>query len=173
MKAYGQLRGTLKFSHDTNDSRGVLIGFTENLDFTIESEHKDQEGRYLLLKCIIQGHSLLLIKLNNANQEANQVKVISNLLEMLGKIDIEADSNIIFGGEMNVIFDILLESDGGSPSLETTTLSQSELLLQSYELCDIWRIRNKITKGYTYRQRTPFMQRRLDYILCPVTFKIE
>ena len=66
-----------------------MIGFTENPDFTIESEHKDQEGRYLLLKCIIQGHSLLLINLYNANQEANQVKVISDLLEMLGKIDIE------------------------------------------------------------------------------------
>ena len=60
MKAYeglwsAQFRGTLKFSHGTNDSRGVLIGFTENLDFTIESEHKDQEGRYLLLKCITPG----------------------------------------------------------------------------------------------------------------------
>ena len=37
-------------------------------------------------------------------------------------------------------------------------------MLQSYELCDIWRIRNKNTKRYIYRQRTPFIQRRLDYI---------
>ena len=76
-------------------------------------------------------------------------------------IDIDPDSRIIFGGDMNVrLFGILLESDGGNPSLKTTTLSQ----LESYELCDIWRIRNKNTKRYTYRQRTPFIQRRLDYI---------
>ena len=124
-----------------------------------------------MLKCIIQGHSLLLINLNNANQEANQVKVISDLLEMLRKIDIEPDSKIIFGGEMNVIFDILLESDDGSPSLKTTALSRLEFFLQSYELCDIWRIRNKNTKGYTYRQRTPFMQRRLDYIFMSSDFQ--
>ena len=31
-----QFRGTLKFSHGTNDSVDVLIGFSENLDFTIE-----------------------------------------------------------------------------------------------------------------------------------------
>ena len=141
-----------------------MIGFTENLDFTIESEHRDQEGRYLLLKCTIQGHTLLLINLYNANQESNQVKVISDLLELLGMIDIDPDSKIIFGGDMNVIFDILLESDGGNPSLKTTTLSRLEFLLQSYELCDIWRIRNKNTKRYTYRQGTPFIQRRLDYI---------
>ena len=141
-----------------------MIGFTENLDFTIESEHKDQEGRYLLLKCIVQGHSLLLINLYNANQEANQVKVISDLLEMSGTINIEPDSKIIFGGDMNVIYDISLDSDGGNPSFKSTTLSQLEFLLQSYGLCDIWRIRNKNTKRYTYRQRTPFIQRRLDYI---------
>ena len=159
-----QFRGTLKFLHGTNDSRGVLIGFTENLDFTIESEHRDQELRYLLLKCIIQGHSLLLINLYNANQESNQVKVVSDLLELLGMIDIDPDSKITFGGDMNVIFDILLESDGGNPFLKTNTLSRLEFLLQSYELCDIWRIRNKNTKRYTYRQRTSFIQRRLDYI---------
>ena len=48
--------------------------------------------------------------------------------------------------------------------LKTTTLSRLEFLLQSYKLCDIWRIRNKNTKRYTYRQRTSFIQRRLDYI---------
>ena len=106
-----------------------MIGFTENLDFTIESEHKDQEGRYMFLKCTKQRHPLLLINLYNANQEANQVKVISDLLEMLRKIDIEPDSKIIFGGDMNVIFDILLESDGGNPSLKTTTSSRLGFLL--------------------------------------------
>ena len=65
----------------------------------------------------LQGHSLLLINLYNVNQEANQVKVISDLLEMLGKVDTEPDSKIMFGGDMNVIFDMLLESDGGNPSL--------------------------------------------------------
>ena len=159
-----QFRGGQNFSHGTNDSRGVLTGFTENLDFAIESEHKEKEGRYLLLKCIIQGHSLLLINLYNANQETNQVKVISDLLETLGKIDIEPDSKIIFGEDIIVISDILLESDDGNPSLKTTTLSRLEFLLQSYELCDIWRIRNKNTKRYTYRQRTLFIQRRPDYI---------
>ena len=126
-----QFRGTLKFSHGTSDSRGVLTGFTDNLDFTIESEHRDQEGTYLLLKCTIQGHSLLLINLYNANQESNQVKVISDLLELLGMIDIDPDSKIIFGGDMNVIFDVLLEADGGNPSLKTTTLSRLEFLPQS------------------------------------------
>ena len=117
-----------------------------------------------MLKCIKQGHSVLLINLYHANQESNQVKVISVLLELLGMIDIDPGSKIIFGGDTNVIFDILLESDGGHPSLKTITLRQLELLLQSYELCDIWRIRNKNMKRHTYRQRNHFIQRKLDYI---------
>ena len=117
-----------------------------------------------MLKCIKQGHSVLLINLYNANQESNQVKVISVLLELLGMIDIDPDSKIIFGGDTNIIFDILLESDGGHPSLKTMSLHQLEFLPQSYELCDIWRIRNKNTKRYTYRQRNHFIQRKLDYI---------
>ena len=63
-----------------------------------------------MLKCTIQGHSLLLINLYNANQGSNQIKVISDLLELLGMIDIDPDSKIIFGRDMNVIFDILLGS---------------------------------------------------------------
>ena len=93
-----------------------------------------------------------------------KLKSVSDLLETLGKIDIEPDSKIIFGEDIIVISDILLESDGGNPSLKTTTLSRLEFLPQSYELCDIWRIRNKNTKRYTYRQRTLFIQRRPDYI---------
>ena len=33
------------------------------------------------------------------------------------------------------------------------------------DLCDIYRIRNPETKRFTWRRKTPFKQRRLDYFL--------
>ena len=73
---------------------------------------------------------------------------------------------------MNAIFDMLLESDGGNLSLKPTTLSRLEFLLQSYELCDIWRIRNKIRKGTLADKELLLFKEDLIIFLCPVTFKI-
>ena len=84
-------------------------------------------------------------------------------------IDIDPSSKIIFGEDMNVIFDISLEADGGKLFLKTTILSRLEFLLQSYELCDIWRIRNKNTERY---KQLLLSKEELTIFLCPVTFKI-
>ena len=40
-----------------------------------------------------------------------------------------------------------------------------EELKFSYDLIDIWRIRNIDKRQYTWRQRKPFVQRRLDFWL--------
>ena len=38
-----------------------------------------------------------------------------------------------------------------------------EHLTKKWDLYDIWRMRNPDCKRFTYRQKTPFLQRRLDY----------
>ena len=38
-------------------------------------------------------------------------------------MDTDHDSKIIFGGDMNVTFDILLEADGGNPSQDNYSKS--------------------------------------------------
>ena len=60
-------------SHESNDSRGVLIAFREGLHFTIEKEVRDSKRRILMLKVIIQNSKYLLINLYNANTEQQQV----------------------------------------------------------------------------------------------------
>ena len=41
--------GSIKFSHGTASSKGVLIGFSEGLEFNIMKEFTDQNGRYIVL----------------------------------------------------------------------------------------------------------------------------
>ena len=52
------------------------------------------------------------------------------------------------------------------PFLKKRSVSKLIELLKSYDLVDIWRIRNPKTKRYTFRQNhfSGFLQRRLDYI---------
>ena len=46
-------------------------------------------------------------------------------------------------------------------------------LIESFELCNIWRIRNPTRKRFTFRQKhiLGYMQRRLDYFLSLISYK--
>ena len=37
-------------------------------------------------------------------------------------------------------------------------------LTERHNLCDVWRVRNPTNRRFTFRQKNPFLQRRLDYI---------
>ena len=44
-----QWRGKLCFSHGTSNSTGILMGFREGLDYSVNKEVKDNSGRILIL----------------------------------------------------------------------------------------------------------------------------
>ena len=46
-------------------------------------------------------------------------------------------------------------------------------LIESFELCDIWRIRNPTEKRFAFRQNhiSGYIQRRLDYFLSLISYK--
>ena len=57
VKQWEQLwRGSIKFSHGTTSSKGVLIALSEGLEFNITKEFTDQNGRYIVLQVEIQGN---------------------------------------------------------------------------------------------------------------------
>ena len=158
-----QFDGKMWFSHGANNSRGVLIGISKDLEYVVEKECKDLRGRFIILKCVIQGTSFLLINIYNDNIEADQVKTLEDLKVSMHDIDIEQECKIVSGGDYNLIFDINLDSSGGKPRLKLSSVSKVCSINEDFDLIDIWRIRNPHRKRFTYRQRTPLIQRRLDY----------
>jgi len=50
-----------------------------------------------------------------------------------------------------ILFDTELEASGGNPKLKTKAFQTIQTLMQELDLCDIWRIRNPLTKRYTWR----------------------
>ena len=61
-------------------------------------EHKDNEGRFLIIECSIQDQPFLIINLHNPNIESEQVKVIEDLEKLINSIDSDHDYQIILGG---------------------------------------------------------------------------
>ena len=69
------------------------------------------------------------------------------------------------GGDFNFIQDTVYDSNGGSPTLKMSFITELSQLQNSRDLVDIWRIRNPFTNRFRYQQHNPFIQRRLYYFL--------
>ena len=158
-------KGEVFYSHGKSNSCGVLICFIGSKRLFIRNKLSDNDGRILILDVDIDDENFILINLYNPNTEAEQLKTLSKLTEMLTKSHLSQNNNIICAGDFNLLFNIKLESYGGNPVFKKRSVGKIFELKETYNLTDIWRIRNPKAKQYTFRQKhvSGFLQRRLDY----------
>ena len=124
-----------------------------NLEYKVESEYSDDRGRFVVLKCIIQDSPILLVSIYNANNETEQVSVIESIRSTIDTLDPDHSYNVVLGGDFNFIQDTVLDSDGGKPSLKTSSIAASVQVQNARDLVDIWRSRNPHVKRFTFRQK--------------------
>ena len=72
---------------------------------------------------------------------------------------------LLWGGDWNFILDKDLDAYGGNPRLKLNSIAEHTKLKCKFELCDIFRVRNKKLKWFTLRQKTPCLAKRLDRFL--------
>ena len=72
---------------------------------------------------------------------------------------------MIIGGDWNFVLDKQLDTFGGNPSLKMSSISELTKIMTTFDLCDIYRLRNPDTRRFTYRQNSPKRLRRLDYFI--------
>ena len=97
---------------------------------------------------------------------------MNNLSSLLEKFDVTLEKNLIFAGDFNWRRS-KFDAKGGKPTIKKKSLAKLTQLKVSYDLCDIWRIRNPATSTFTFRQKhsTGFIHRRLDYIFISNTLQ--
>ena len=88
----------------------------------------------------------------------------SKLTEDVKDFVTDADKSIIVGGDFNVIFDQDLDGRGGNKKRKDSVRYVEDMIIE-HDLLDIWRIRNPTDTRFTWRQKSPLIQRRLDYWL--------
>ena len=158
------MKGEVFYSHGKSDSCGVLICFIGSKKLFISNKLSDNDGRILILDVDIDDKNFILIYLYNPNTEAEQLKTLSKLTEMLTKLHLTQNNNVICARDFNLFFSVKLESCGGNPVFKKRSVGKIFELKETCNLKDIWRIRNPKANQYTFRQKhiLGFLQRRLD-----------
>ena len=99
------------------------------------------------------------------NNEKDQVEFLSNVYSVLQEFNDEGHTCLI-GGDFNLIQDLALDKDGSTmKSIWKHSCNLMDGLKEYFDLVDIFRVRNKIIKRFTWRRHNPFVQSRLDFWL--------
>ena len=159
-----QWQGKLFFSHGTNHSCGVMVLIRSDLDFNLKSVEVDVQGRYVVIEADVQGSNFLFVNTYAPNKVQEQCHFFDNLNKIIENFVVDKEQKIVIGGDLNVALDSDLDCSGGNPFKKDSVKNIQDLCLD-YDLVDIWRIRNPDTKRFTWRQKKPLIQRRLDYWL--------
>ena len=89
---------------------------------------------------------------------------------MLNSIPNIKNKDIILGGDFNLFFDTLLETQGGNPIFKKKSLAKLIETKENMDLCDIWRVRNPKSKRFAFNQNhvSGRIERRLNYFLISI-----
>ena len=153
------------WAHGSNHSRGVSILIRKGFDFDHKSITLDPHGRYIIAKCLIQGEEMSLVNIYAPNVQIEKQMFYKSLKDRLSKSNIDINDKIIIGGDWNTITDPKLDKSGGIMIESETVTDEMKSLLLDFDLTDIWRQQHPETKRFTFRQRKPLIQTRLDYFM--------
>ena len=106
------------YSHGTSQSCGVLFAYFGNLNFSVNKQVGDKNGRILILDVNIDEIRYVLVNIYIATSEAEQVQVLGELSELMKNMNFSEENRIILAGDLIVFFDSKLKTKGGKPSLK-------------------------------------------------------
>ena len=118
-------------------------------------KYVDDGGRFIVLNTLTEDSPVVLINYYAPDEEKDQLKVLDDLNYILDNTDISEDTVLVWGGDFNLIFDIGLDADGGTPKLKLKCICKVSSIMSENDLCDIYRMRNPETKRFTWRRKTP------------------
>ena len=65
--------GKIYVSHGSNHSKGVAIIFNQQLDFKINSIHKDKNGRVIIISIVLEDNTFVIANAYSPNDQNVQV----------------------------------------------------------------------------------------------------
>ena len=154
------------YSHGSSHSKGVAILFKNAIN-TITAMSKDKEGRIINLKTSLGGKEILFSNIYEPNED--NPTFFQSLISQI--IDINC-SNIVIGGDFNLVLNTELDKTGGTGRTHTRSSNYVRQMIQNHHLLDIWRIQHPDTKQFTWRRRNPYpIHCRLDMFLISDTIQ--
>ena len=169
-----ELKRQMFFSNGAISSCGVAIGYFRTKSFKLENIKSVKNGCLFLLDAKIVDQSFALLNIYNANIVKEQLSALIEHKNMLNNNFSNISSKqIILGGDLNFYFDSLLEVKGGNPVLRKKSVATTIEIKKVFDLCDIWRVRNRKSTRFTSRQMLkPILKKDLTFFCLKHTPRI-
>ena len=120
--------------------------------FTVKKQQAAKEGSILTFDVSNNDSEYILINLYNANTSKRQIVALSNLLKLLKEFDAN-EKQLILAEDFNFFFDSKVDGLGKNATLTKKSLAKIIECKRTYDLCNIWRVRYKKSKRFTFVQK--------------------
>ena len=150
-------------SHGSSNSRGVAILLPLNYTFNILNIISSNDGRKIVMNIELDGTQYCLINVYAPTQDMEKEQLLF-LNDLSNNIESNLENKIVIGGDFNLP---LRDNDKScNPRIKSNAQNEINLLMDTYDLVDIWRAQNPDTRRYAWRRCKPVLtQSRLDYFL--------
>jgi exonuclease III len=153
--------GTIYASPGLGNSRGVCTLLSADLNYKELGVYKDQEGRWIIVDIDIMN-----VRVCIANYYGPNIDKTNDLTNLLFKLDSLKCDNIIFGGDLNFVFNIMMDKEGGRPHTNDKCRKKMLDWMEKHSASDIWRRMNPNKRQFTWTSNTtPKIQCRLDHFI--------
>lgn len=154
--------GKCYFSHGDRNSRGVCILFHPSLKIKIVDERLCSEGRFIVLKVLLNGVAVTIGNVYGPNHDnIGSFERFFNCCEDL-------DSGIfVIGGDWNFVFDAKIDRASMARRIANNNRCRDFVnqFIEHKNLVDIWRLQNPGKRRFTYHRENPRSRSRIDFFL--------
>ena len=153
------------FSHGASNARGVMIFIKKSLEFEVSEKINDEEGRFIMLKCTIQGAKFLLYNVYAPNNESDHKAFLNYMKNILLSVKTEEYDYVIGAGDWNFTSENI-DRKGGNYTTWKNNINILDEVNEKLDVLDIWRVRNPDKARYTWRGKASgqLIQSRIDRI---------
>ena len=89
------------------------------------------------------------------NDKGFQINTLSVMNEIINQLELDPDTAIVWGRDVNLFCDTNLDSNCGKAQLKVNSLSKLLSITEENDLCDIFRERCPNEKRFTLAKKEP------------------
>ena len=154
-------KGELFLSGNKSNSLGVGILINPKSNITFKMCYEIVEGRLIAAEIENNNTPLIIVHVYGTNNDGDTI--FKQLQTFITKNN---DKNIIIGGDFNAVIQTQLDKKNGRNDTSSKCRKAINSIIESSDLCDIWRIKHPNKKQYTwFSSSKPPICCRLDYFL--------
>ena len=144
-------------SHESGRRRGVATLISNAVNYEHISEHKDKEGRFVMVIGRIEGVVISLL-----NVYVPPGSVWSFYKHMVDLMTTKSQGILIGGGDFNIRLNPKIDSSNGKSDAKNIS-RRLNIWMREVGIVDVWREKNPTSRDYSHYSHAHNVYSRIDY----------